>query len=92
MDFSIIAKAGLRNSDFSSITGTSRALVGLWVKGEYSPRHGKPYYEAVDKTVELLQALVDAGKLPIKFRDLSHRRAVVEKIAAKVSPNKNAAA
>lgn len=63
MDFSVIARAGLRQKDFADLVGVSRLTVVKWVNGQSRPnRFVAPRAKRV--LLEIEQALVE-GKLPL---------------------------
>lgn len=74
MDYSIIAAAGLSQSDFATLTGLSRITINSYVNHGKEPRDkfGSQYPLLRVKTaLNVLQKLVASEKLPL--RDLHFR-------------------
>jgi predicted transcriptional regulator len=67
MNFDIVVKAGLTNSEFATIVGVSNVMVWKWVSGKAEPRDvykGKPLRKRVEILLATLTKLVDKGQLP----------------------------
>jgi transcriptional regulator with XRE-family HTH domain len=63
MDFSIIAKAGLSQTDFSKIIGVSRVSVSKWVTGKAKPH--QLHTKRITQLVTAIQMATEAGDLPL---------------------------
>lgn len=74
MDFSIIKRAGLSQTQFGQLAGASRVTVNTWVRGGFSPRAGNRAH--VEKVIRMLEQAVEAGTLPVPAK--SHRDQVDE--------------
>jgi DNA-binding XRE family transcriptional regulator len=63
MDFSIVAKAGLNQSDFSKVIGVSRVSVSKWITGKAKPHH--LHSRRISQLVTAIQMATEAGDLPL---------------------------
>lgn len=62
LDFSLVAKAGLTQSEFAALVGANRISVNHWVNKRRTPhRHLAP---RVKKALQLIARAVEAGRLP----------------------------
>ena len=58
-DFTIVARAGLTQKEFATLTGVSRATVNMWVRGKMKP-HRYLKTKAARVVSALEKAIVDA--------------------------------
>lgn len=66
MDFGLIKRAGLTQTEFGLLCGVNRATVSLWVTGRFNPHR---YLRAkVQRALDSLDAAVSAGALPLPAR------------------------
>lgn len=63
MDFAIIARARLTQSEFAVLAGVSRVTVNTWVKGAMKPHR---FIKArVEQLVKALTIAIDLGYFPL---------------------------
>ena len=71
MDFTVIARGGLKQTEFSALVGVSRVTTNLWVRGKMSPhRFIKAKVAAV---LAHLQSAIENGELPLQQTDATQR-------------------
>lgn len=84
MDFEVIDRAGLTQSQFARLVDVSRVTVNTWVKGHYRPSQ---YVRGrVIRALELIKQAHVEGKLPIRpgIQDELLQKQL-DRIAAKLS-------
>jgi len=67
MDFQVITKAGLNNSDVATILGVSQVSVWKYRKGVAAPRKnfmGVPIQARMNTLMHVLERLLERGSLP----------------------------
>lgn len=84
MNFDCLDRAGLLDTDFAKIIGVPRVYVSRWRKG-LNPRKSSEHYTRAVRALEIIEAAVNAAKLPYKGMDADARRIVVTKLAAKIN-------
>lgn len=62
MDFSVISRAGLTQSEFAAAVGVSRVTVNTWVRGKMKPH--RYITKKVSEALAHLSACIEAGDLP----------------------------
>lgn len=63
VDFSPVAQAKIRPSQFARLCGASRFSAIKWIAGEYDPRG--LYLERVLNVLKLIRRAVERGHLPL---------------------------
>lgn len=83
MDFSVIDRSGITQSQFAALAGVSRVTVNTWVRAKFQPRgHIR---ERVHKLVLLLHDAINEGTLPVAVADRrKESEAVLDKIKARL--------
>jgi DNA-binding XRE family transcriptional regulator len=73
MDFTVIKKCGLTQTEFGMLCGVNRVTVNLWYRGKMNPnRH---VADRVKRVVSLLSYAADIGALPMpKEKDRTKRQ------------------
>jgi transcriptional regulator with XRE-family HTH domain len=72
MEFEIVGKAGLTQSEFAKLCGVSRVTANLWLNGKMKPH--RLLTLAVAKRLDLLQEAVTSGDLPLDRNVLKRDR------------------
>lgn len=75
-DFTIVARAGLTQKEFATLTGVSRATVNLWVRGKMKP-HRYLKTKAARVVSALEKAIVDAT-LPLPKSKTEDREVAIK--------------
>lgn len=66
MQFDVIDKAGLTQTQFANLVGVSRVTVNTWVRGHMKPRrHIQP---RVARALKLINEALEARRLPVDPR------------------------
>jgi len=63
MDFTIVTKAGISQSDFAKIIGVSRVSVSKWMTGKAAPHH--LHAKRIGQLVTAVHMATEAGDLPL---------------------------
>ena len=63
MNFDIVKKAGLTQTQFAGLVGVSRITVNTWLKGHFTPQ--VRLRARVRKALDLLSEAIETGVLPV---------------------------
>lgn len=88
LDFSIITKAGIHQTEVAKLIGTSRVTVNNYMNGRVQPKDENA--TKLRHLLRVLDKLVGAGKLPKLIHARDPKRAVmIEKIQGLMSASAN---
>lgn len=76
MDFSVIARAGITQLEFSALVGVSRVTVNLWCQGKMNPN--KFINSKVAVVLEHMEAAVQHGALPLHNASAMNRPGLIK--------------
>ena len=90
MDYSVVKKAGLSQTEFAMLCGVSRVTTNLWIRGKMKPnRH---IADKVKSRLALVGYAVEAGLLPAeRERDKTKRHDQLVQLLAEAAKAKKEA-
>lgn len=72
MDFSLLARADVRQHEFADLCGVTRVTVNLWVQGKMAPH--RFIKDNIETVMAGLAAAVESARLPLPPSIPKHQR------------------